>query len=640
MQPQMSMFRLLLLTWVIVLLQGKVSQAKTQNENDFDLITYGATPSGIMAAINAGRMGHTVLLVEEYEHIGGLMTGGLSFTDFISFEVLGGEFQNYTDRVLAYYSEKYGPDSQQVEDCHFGIHAEPHVTLQVFQEMIEEYPNIEVITQHRLSNVILGHSEGQKTFITGIKVQNLGENKIDAYYARVFIDATYEGDLAAMAGADYFIGRESQSTLHERYAGKIFTRGGVIQSGSTGEGDKKIQGYNFRIIMTEDPENRLMIEEPEGYDRRVFVPILKTLKDKKVVQLFTEDARGILRVQKLPNRKADINDIKNAPVRMALLGGNYDYPEGDYETRNRIIEDHRLHNLSLVYFLQQDPEVPDELKTEAQKWGLARDEFVGNNNFPYRLYIREARRIEGEYVFTEQDTYMASGSVRTVLKKDAIAIGDYALNCHGVSPPGELYEDLTEGDFNHVPPPFQIPYGVTVVKGFQNLLVSVAVSSSHVGFSGLRLEPTWSAIGQATGLAAHLMLNNNIAAAEVPVDQLQRLIHEAGGKTVYVSDVENDHPFFNAIQYLGTKGLFHGMFPLGEVNVRPASNLWNMQYREAYPYHQIDPEKQVTEELAKSWNRMLILDAESLETLELLYSKNITRGEYLNRLYQLHSQKW
>ncbi|WP_157972013.1 FAD-dependent oxidoreductase [Pleomorphovibrio marinus] len=633
----MNIPKSIVLVSLVVLFSGFTQ--KKHSLSEYDLIIYGATPSGIMAAINAGRRGHTVLLVEEYEHIGGLMTGGLSFTDFISFEVLGGEFQNYTNRVLAYYTEKYGPDSQQVEDCHFGIHAEPHVTLQIFQEMLREFPGIEVIAKHRLNKVILGESNGGKVGISGVRLIDLNEDQTVEFEAKVFIDATYEGDLAAMAGANYFLGRESQSTYHERFAGKIFTRGGVIQSGSTGEGDQRIQGYNFRVIMTDDPDNRIMIAEPEGYDRNVFTPILETLKNKKVAQIFTEDARGILRVQLLPNRKADINDIKNAPVRMALLGGNYDYPEGNTETRNRIIEDHRLHNLSLIYFLQQDREVPDELRKEAQKWGLAKDEFTDNDYFPYRLYIREARRIEGEYVFTEQDTYMAPNSVRTTLKSDAIAIGDYALNCHGVSPPGELYEDLTEGDFNHVPPPFQIPYGITVVKGFHNLLVSVAVSSSHVGFSALRLEPTWSAIGQATGLAAHLMLENNLAAADVPIDQLQRLIHEAGGKTVYISDVSNDHPYFNAIQYLGTKGLFHQMFPLGDINLKSAPNLWNMQYREAYPYHHIDPEKQVTDELAKSWIRMLNLDTESSETLELLNSKNITRGEFLNRLYQLHSQK-
>ena len=632
------MNRLLSLYFIAAFIFISSFTIKSNSSSDFDLIIYGATPSGIMAAINAGRMGHSVLLVEEYANIGGLMTGGLSFTDFISFEVLGGEFKNYTDRVLAYYSQKYGPDSQQVTDCHDGIHAEPHVTLQIFQEMISEYPNVKVVTRYRLSQVIMGPSLEKKTSIDGIRLHNLEENKMEEYRAKVFIDATYEGDLAAMAGADYFIGRESQATYHERYAGKIFTRGGVIQAGSTGEGDKKIQGYNFRLIMTDDPDNRVMIKEPAGYDREIFTPILKTLKDKKVAQIFTEDASGILRVQKLPNRKADINDIKNAPIRMALLGGNYDYPEGNPETRNLIIEAHRLHNLSLIYFLQQDPEVPEELKKEAQKWGLAKDEFVDNDNFPYRLYIREARRIAGEYIFTEQDTYMVPNSIRTVLKNDAIAIGDYALNCHGVSPPGELYEDLTEGDFNQIPPPFQIPYGTTVPRGFHNLLVSVAVSSSHVGFSALRLEPTWSAIGQATGLAAHLMLEKNIAAADVPVDQLQHLIHEAGGKTVYVSDVENDYPYFKAIQYFGTKGLFHEMVSLEEINLKSAANLWKMQYREAYPYHQIEPEKKMTQELAQSWISKLNLAANNSDTLRQLLKENLNRGEFLNELYKLQEK--
>jgi len=630
----MNLFKSLVIVSLFVSLSGFT--IKNNPSYDYGLIIYGATPSGIMAAINAGRMGHAVLLIEEYEHIGGLMTGGLSFTDFISFEVLGGEFQNYTNRVLAYYTDKYGPSSRQVEDCHFGIHAEPHVTLQIFKEMIMEYPNIVVGTHRRLTNVILGPSQEQKATINGIRIYNWQENKVEEYHAKVFIDATYEGDLAAMAGADYFIGRESQSTYHERYAGKIFTRGGVIQAGSTGEGDKKIQGYNFRLIMTDDPDNRVMIEEPAGYDRKIFTPILKTLKDKKVAQIFTEDASGILRVQKLPNGKADINDIKNAPVRMALLGGNYDYPEGDHELRRRIVEDHKLHNLSLIYFLQRDPEVPEELRKEAQKWGLAKDEFVDNGNFPYRLYIREARRIAGEYVFTEQDTYMASNSIRTVLKNDAIAIGDYALNCHGVSPPGELYEDLTEGDFNQIPPPFQIPYGITVAAGFHNLLVSVAVSSSHVGFSALRLEPTWSAIGQAAGLAAHIMLAHNCSSTEVPIDELQHLIHSAGGKTVYVSDVENDHPHFKAIQYFGTKGLFHTMVSLEEINLKSAANLWKMQYREAYPHHELEPEKQMTRELAESWLSMLTLSGNNANVLDQLLNKNVNRGEFLNELYKLY----
>ena len=216
----------------------------------------------------------------------------------------------------------------------------------------------------------------------------------------------------------------------------------------------------------------------------------------------------------------------------------------------------------MIYFLQNDESVPFEIRKEACIWGLAKDEFTDNDNFPYRLYIREARRIMGEVVFSEKDTYQAPNSIRSVLNTNSVAICDYALNCHGVAQPGPVYPEMTEGDFNFVPQPFQIPFGALLPKKIENLLVSVAISSSHVGFCGIRLEPTWSALGQAAGLAAHLSIKNRISPSQINVSELQQLLINNKAKIIYISDVLADSPYFEAVQYFGNKGFFHALYPL------------------------------------------------------------------------------
>ncbi len=272
-----------------------------------------------------------------------------------------------------------------------------------------------------------------------------------------------------------------------------------------------------------------------------------------------------------------------------------------------------------------------EIRKEAQLWGLAKDEFTDNDNFPYRLYIREARRIMGDVVFTEQDTYQASNSIRSVLNPNSIAICDYALNCHGVAPPGPVYSDMTEGDFNFIPQPFQVPYGVMLPKKFENLLVSVAISSSHVGFCGIRLEPTWSALGQAAGLAAHLSIQNAISVAKLNVQELQSLLLKNKAKIIYVSDVEANSPYFEAVQYFGAKGFFHDLFPLELVTIKPRA-VHKLQYMDAMEYHNIEPEKQLEESLASRWIRKLPASKQA-KAKQLFQSKPWKRGEFLLALF-------
>jgi len=619
-----------MLVWIL-LFWGQLTNAQ-RTSNSYDLVIYGATPSGIFSAINAARQGHSVALVEEYPHIGGLMTGGLSFTDFLSTVALSGTFNEYRFQAFGYYKKTYGPTSKQAADCYYGVNAEPHITLQIFKEMLAEQSGIQVLTQHRLTKTDVSKSRTGTAKIQSATFLNLLTQQPVTITGKVFIDATYEGDLAASAGAEYRIGRESRSDYCERFAGQVFTKSGQILTGSTGEGDKKVQAYNFRLIMTDSAANRRMVEKPAHYDRSEFLPIAGVFASGKVKHIFTQSPEGILRVQPIANRKADINDIKNAPVRMSSLGQNYAYPDGSPETRARIVAEHREHILGMIYFLQNDESIPLPIREEARVWGLANDEFTDNDNFPYRLYIREARRIMGDVVFTEHNVYEQPNSIRSVLNTNAVAICDYALNCHGVAAPGPVYADMTEGDFNHIPQPFQIPYGVMLPKTFDNLLVSVAISSSHVGFCGIRLEPTWSALGQAAGLAASLSIKRGVSTAKVNVAELQKLLRQHKAKMIYVSDVEADSPYFEAVQFFGTKGFFHDLYPLNAVNIKPRT-VYKLQYMSPVDYHALEPEKPLDNELAKSWISQLPSDQKS-SAQKLFTSKEWTRGSFLNAIYQ------
>lgn len=637
----MSFYRIIRITTsIIIILWNATALASNQPQvrKTEDLVVMGATFSGIAASINAAKYGHSVVLVEEYPTLGGLMTGGLSFTDFISYESLGGTFRDYMRRVENYYALKYGEKSKQFEDCHGGIHAEPHVTLLIFEEMLSEYPNIKVLTNHRIETVSLDKPDYGSKRIKGVNFRDLKTDSSVSLFANVFIDATYEGDLAAFAGAEYRIGRESRQEYGEPYAGKLFFDKGKILVGSTGVGDHRVQAYNFRLIMTNDRKNQIKIKEPEGYEREDYLPIVEVLQQEKVSQVFVEKSRdGIFRSQMLPNSKADVNDIKNAPVRMTMLGENYDYPNGDWPTRKKIIDKHKEHILGMVYFIQNDESIPKKYRKEAQQWGLAKDEFTDNGNFPPRLYIREARRIMGDYVFTQNDVNTVDNSLIVGLKPDAIAIGDYALNCHGVSP-ASLYPSIAEGDYNFIPPPFQIPFGVIHPNGFSNLLVSVAVSSSHVGFNGLRLEPTWTALGQAAGLTAHLALANDVKTTEVPVRDVQNLLHENMAKTTYISDVEADSEYFSAAQYLGVRGFLHDVYLMYKnqmTGTETYKSIRGTQYAYAFPFHDLKPDMKLEQELSQKWIDRLGSLAIKTEAQRYLSSKTPTRGEFLLKIYGL-----
>lgn len=581
-------------------------------DTTYDLAVYGATPAGIASAVVAAREGHAVVLIEPTPYLGGLLTGGLSYTDFRTQESVTGFFREYMNRVVTYYRESYGPDSPQVRDCFEGAHAEPHVSAAVLAKLIAEQKSITVRRGWKLAQA----SRAGNRLVTAAFATEEGSRTVSARY---WIDGTYEGDLAAAAKVPYRLGRESTRVYGERFAGVLFFDQGKILPGSTGEGDDSVQCSNYRVIMTNRPELRLPVPQPGSYRRGEFTHLLPYFTSGKIREVYSEDHSGILRLQRIANGKSDMNDIKQAPIRLALAGENQDWPEGDWTTRGRIARRHLDYAMGLLYFLQNDAEVPPAIRAKALEWGLAKDEFTDHQHLPTALYVREGRRIEGLYTFTEQDTQPAPGSVRTPLRKDSIAIGDYSLNSHGHRPPGPLYPTLVEGDFAFSTTPFQIPYGVIVPKGVSNLWVPVAVSASHVGYSALRLEPTWTALGHAAGLAAHLSLKRRFS-----VPTLQRMLHAQRQSTTYVSDVLPDSADSAIVQWAGLQGYFSDIVDYRTAVLEPLRKRHGLQYSFAFPLHEVGLKQPLDARLQKLWQGRLPCSA----TVQAS-----TRGEFLRRAY-------
>lgn len=583
-----------------------------------DLAVYGATPAGIAAAVTAARQGQRVALIEPTSHFGGMLTGGLSYTDFRTQESVTGFFREYMDRVLRFYQEKYGRDSEQARDCFQGAHAEPHVSSRVLREMAGEQKTLSLHLGWRLDAVSSqARPANRRSLDAALFQSSAGEERVEA---RFWIDATYEGDLAASANVPYRLGRESTREYGERFAGVIYFDQGKILPGSTGEADDSVQCANVRVIMTSDPRMRLPVPKPKGYKREDFAHLAPIFASGKIREVYSRDHSGILRLQRITNNKADMNDIKQAPVRLALPGEMQDWPKGDGETRRRIFERHRDYAMGLLYFLQNDAELPQPIRDKANEWGLSRDEFSETAHMPPALYVREARRIEGLYTFTEWDTQPAANSVRSKVQRDAIAIGDYSLNSHGHHKQGPLYPRLVEGDFGFSTTPFQIPFGTIAPKLVDNLLVPVAISASHVGYSALRLEPTWTALGHAAGLAGSLHLQSG----RIDLARLQSMLHEQGQATIYTSDVGPRHPKFRLVQWAGLHGMLSDIVDPATAVLEGLRSMYGLQYSHAFPLHEVGLEKVMDARLVSLWRKRMPC-AEG--------ANGATRGEFLEEVY-------
>jgi hypothetical protein len=536
---------------LVFLLLFIAKTAGTQSVSRYDLVIYGGTAAAVTAAVQAKMMGKTVIIVSPDKHLGGLSSGGLGFTDTGNKSVIGGIAREFYHRVWKHYHqaatwkwekrEEYGNKGQGTQAIDGDLRTmwifEPHIAERVFEELIRE---------HRIPvdrNEWLDRKSGVKQ--SGSRITDITTLSGKRYTAKMFIDATYEGDLMAAAGVDYHVGREATSVYGEKWNGvqtgvlhhrhhfgaiqqKISPyvvpgdpKSGVLPRissalpGEYGRGDKRVQAYNFRLCLTDHPDNRAPFPKPAGYDPKQY---------QLLVRIFDAGWRETFqKFDRIPNRKTDTNN--HGPMSTDNIGYNYDYPEASYERRREIIREHETYQKGWFYFIANDPRVPQDVQKEMRRWGLAKDEFKDNGHWPHQIYVREARRMIGSFVMTEHELLKQRPT------PDSVGMGSYTIDSHNVqryiTPEGYVQN---EGDIG-VPTkgPYQIAYGALVPKKGQveNLLVPVCVSSSHIAFGSIRMEPVFMILGQSAATAAVLAIDGNTTIQDVPYQKLrERLLKD------------------------------------------------------------------------------------------------------------------
>lgn len=520
----------------------------------YDLVIYGGTAAAVTAAVQARQMGKTVIVVSPDKHLGGLSSGGLGFTDTGNKAVIGGLAREFYHRVYLRYQkpetwqwekrEQFGNKGQGTvaldgENRTMWIF-EPHIAEQVFEELIAEN-KIPVVR-----NEWLNRKNGVKK--SGAQIVSIKTLSGKTYTGKMFIDATYEGDLMAAAGVSYHVGRESKDQYNEQWNGVqtgvlhhrhhfdavkerlspywipgdpksgILPRISTAPPGEYGAADKKLQAYCFRMCLTDHEANRVPFPKPAGYDPKQYELLLRIFKAgwRETFQKF----------DRIPNRKTDTNN--HGPFSTDNIGMNYDYPDASYERRRAIIKEHEQYQKGLLYFIANDPRVPKDVQDEFRQWGLARDEFKDNGNWPHQIYVREARRMIGAYVMTENE----------LLKKrttpDSVGMGSYGIDSHNIQRyiigSGKDAYVQNEGDIGvSTNGPYQIAYGSLVPKKGQadNLFVPVAVSSSHIAYGSIRMEPVFMILGQSAATATAIAIDSKISVQEVPYAKLrERLLQD------------------------------------------------------------------------------------------------------------------
>ena len=481
-------------------------------QTDYDLVIIGGTPGGIMTAIAAAREGKDCIILERSSHIGGLPSNGLGATDIATRGATTGLFARFIDLNRQYYVGKYGPDSDQVKKCSGGYHFEPGVAEQNFWKMISEAGpgRIEVKTMRQFDSSA-DNLEMKGDMIASIKILDRESGATEIYRGKVFIDATYEGDLGAAAGVPFRLGRESASEFSEPCAGKVYRwwKHGPDEAGTTYEGDDAIQSYNYRVCLTTDKDNYVPIPKPENYNREEYVSLIEDVytgrnadvRFKGVTEEQMEENRqrilaggrtaipgdpwGMWKVTNmvhLPNAKTDANNQHLALISTDLPEENWPWPTADWEWRDRFAQRLKDYTLGLFWFAQHDEALPPQFREACLQYGLAADEYTDNGNFPRQVYVREGRRLEGTYFFTANDVLPVSEGSRPPVNTASVTASHYALDSHAVRKREKDRVHL-DGFFSHPTAVYTVPYGVMVPKKVDNLLFPVPVSGSHVGFS-------------------------------------------------------------------------------------------------------------------------------------------------------------
>ena len=512
---------------------------------DYDVVVYGGTSAGVSAAVQAAKMGKSVVIVGPDQHLGGLSSGGLGFTDTGNKSVIGGLARDFYHRVWMHYDgadawtwqkkDEYGNKGQGTPAMDGNERTmwifEPHVAEKIFEEYVTEN-KIPV-----LRNEWLDRANGVKK--EGGRITSITMLSGKTFTGKMFIDATYEGDLMASAGVSYHVGRESQDQygedangiqtgkLHHRHHFGVLKEGispyvvpgdpksGVLPRvsaeppGEFGKGDKKVQAYCYRMCLTDKPENRIPFAKPEGCDPKQYELLLR---------VFNAGWRETFeKFDPIPNHKTDTNN--HGPFSTDNIGYNWDYPEASYERRNAILAEHQTYQKGWLYFIANDPRVPEEVRTAMQKWGLPKDEFKDNGGWSHQIYVREARRMIGQFVMTQNELQKKRPT------PDSVGMGSYTIDSHNtqryITPEGFVQN---EGDIGvSAGGPYEIAYGSLVPKRSEcsNLLVPVCVSSSHIAFGSIRMEPVFMILGQSAAAAASLAIDAGQSVQDVPYEKLR-----------------------------------------------------------------------------------------------------------------------
>ena len=548
----------------------------------YDLVIVGGTPGGIMAAIAAAREGKSSVILERSSHIGGLPANGLGATDINTRAATTGLFREFVEGVRQYYIETYGADSRQVKDCSGGFHFEPSVADKVFDRMLAEHKGLITVFTLRQFDCNPANVEMADERILGVRVTDRATGRSETYRGEVFLDATYEGDLGAAAGVPFRVGREGRDEFGEPGAGRIYKYwSGPVAEGSDGQGDNAVQAYNYRLCLTDDPENRVRIEKPENYNREEYASLVEDVwtgrnthvsfmgvtpammeENRRAIKAggktrIPGDKWGIAKITNmvtLPNRKTDANNQHLALISTDLPEENWPWPTSSWEWRDRFADRLRNYTLGLFWFAQNDEALPRHFREAASQWGLAADEYLDNGHFPRQVYVREGRRFEGVYFFTAKDALPVADGQRPPVHPTSVTASHYSLDSHAVRKreKGRAHLDgffgITDARV------YTVPYGVMVPRQVDNLLLPVPVSGSHVGFSTLRMEPCWMALGQAAGIAASLAIDSGVKVRNVAVERLQEKLIGEKATLIYYKDIAPDDPDFGMVQRLGLAG--------------------------------------------------------------------------------------
>ncbi len=534
---------------ITALLSIFASSAVAEQTKSYDLVVYGGTSAGVIAAVQAKQMGKTVVLISPDKHLGGLSSSGLGRTDSGRQNAIGGLSQEFYHRIYKHYAKSDSWPYENPKDylaqreAHGASDSknetwwvfEPHVAENVFEDFIREN-NIEVLRDEWLNRKDGVRMDGQR-------IAAISTLSGKTFHGKMFIDATYEGDLMAAAGVTFTVGRESNDKYGEigngvevakniknhrfRVSVDPYIKPGDPNSGlvwgvhnqgpgQEGSADHRVQAYCYRMCMSRVPENRVPFPKPKNYDESVYELLFRNYE--------AGDMRVPLHPAPAPNGKTDTNN--NGAFSTDNIGMNYDYPEASYAERKQILQQHLDYQQGLMWTLANHPRVPQEVRDEMAKWGLAKDEFVDNANWPYQIYVREARRMVSDYVQTESDCR------RLRICDDSVGLGSYNMDSHNVQ--RFVTEEGTvqnEGDVQVATGgSYAISYRSLIPKQGEatNLLVPCCLSSSHIAFGSIRMEPVFMILGQSSATAAVLAIDQNIGLHDLRYSDLKTRLEKDG----------------------------------------------------------------------------------------------------------------